>query len=137
MRFEDIDPAAIPACWEWMRALLAPAIAQDGNETEEGVRLLLEEGVMHAVRLVEGGEGVVVYELSHKHQGPVLFLNYVAGRLEGGPKERLRKMRAVEHAFLVEARRLGCVEMRGGGRNWRRFLDGWEAQEGREIRKVI
>lgn len=133
-----VEPSAIPGNWEWMRGLLSKAIAL-GKRTEDEVRDLLIAGRLHALQLTDGGSGLIVYEIGERDYGKVLFLSYVAGSLEGGPKERLRKFRQIEHAFMTVARKHGCVEMQGGGRNWNEVLDGWEPDggEGVSLRKAI
>lgn len=129
---------AIPGTWEGLREMLAPAFAL-WTLAEDEIRERLDKGVMRALRLVEGGSGVVVYQVSDKPHGRVLFITYAAGRLDGGPRERIRKMREIERAFEAEARRLGCVEMQGGGRNWHRVLRGWEPDggDGVSLRKAL
>lgn len=138
MQFIIVEPSAIPANWEWMRGLLAKAIAL-GSRTEDEVRDMLINGQLHALRLVEGGDGAVVYEIAEREYGKVLFLSYIAGVLDGGPKERLRKFRQIEQAFMAVAKAAGCVEMQGGGRNWHVVLEGWEPDggEGVSLRKAI
>jgi hypothetical protein len=138
MHLHIVEPSAIPGQWEWMRSLLAKAIAL-GKYSEGEVRDYLISGRLHALQLSDGGSGLIVYEIGERDYGKVLFLSYVAGSLEGGPKERLRKFRQIEHAFITVAKQEGCVEMQGGGRNWHEVLDGWEPDggEGISLRKAI
>lgn len=138
MHLSIIEPSAIPDLWEWMRSLLSKPIAL-GTRTEDEVRQALIDGRLHALRLSEGGEGIIVYELAELDHGRVMFLSYIGGSLEGGPKERLRKFRQIEHAFITAARKHGCIELQGGGRNWPAVLDGWEPDggEGISLRKAI
>lgn len=129
---------AIPGAWEGLRKLLAKAFALDGLGEDE-IKTRLDSGAMKAVTVSDGAEGVIVYQVSDKPHGRVLFLSFAGGRVEGGPKERLRKIRTIERAFEAEARRIGCVEMQGGGRNWHRVLRGWEPDggDGVSLRKVL
>jgi len=138
VRVAEIASGDIPANWEWMRALLAPAIAL-GNRSEDDVREMLEIGQFHALRVSDGGDGVIVYEIADGPRGRTMFITYIAGTLDGGPKERLGKMRQMESAFATVAKAVGCVEMKGGGRNWHRVLSGWEPDGGPDIsiRKAV
>lgn len=133
MHLHIVEPSAIPGNWEWMRGLLSKAIALDETKTEAEVYRLLMAEKMHAMSLTDGGNGVIVYQVCQKPQGRVLYLCYCAGSLEGGPKERLRKMRCIERYFIEEAKRIGCVEIQGGGRNWHSVLTGWEHDGGTGI----
>jgi len=138
VRVAEIAAGDISANWEWMRELLAPAIALDVR-SEDDVREMLEIGQFHALRVCDGGDGVIVYEIADGPRGLTMFIPYIAGKLDGGPKERLGKMRQMESAFSTVAKAVGCVEMKGGGRNWHRVLSGWELDGGPDIsiRKAV
>lgn len=139
MQVEIMEPSEVQASWHWIGPLLAPAIALDPLKDEGDVLALIESGGMQALRVSGGADGIVVIQVADEPQGRVLYLSYAAGSIEGGPKERLHKMHRFERALIAEARRMGCVEIQGGGRRWHKVLQGWEPDggEGISLRKAV
>lgn len=127
--------------WDAMRSVLAKAIDIDPNHDEAGVFDALMSGQMGAIKAFEGASGYIVMSRTQGEDGQALFVNYLGGSIEGGPKQRLGVIRAFAAAIEQQAIRMGCNEILGGGRGWHRFLPDWEATPrpsgGYSLRKAL
>src|SRR5690606_24353924 len=119
MQVEIWEPAKVQSEWSWVGPLLLPAIRQHPGQTLEGVRAQIMDGSMLVLRVTGDADGVVCLTQVDAETGDALFVNYVAGRMDGGPKEQLRKIRTFAAGLEDQARRMGCTEIHGGGRLWK------------------
>ncbi len=136
MKVTTMPTEAIPELWGWLSDVLGKPIAMDDWFGPDEVLAHLKAGHLRALLFEGEARGVVVFAVGERDGRKVFFVPYLAGEIEGGPKRRLKIMRAVERAFCAEAVRLGCSEIRGGGRAWDRLLPGWERAEF-GLRKVL
>jgi hypothetical protein len=137
MRFIPIPRGRVGEDWGRILALIGPAIAYDRNATPDEVLEWLRSGQSEAFWIEgDGVSGVAVTTTDDDS----CFINYVGGRVEGGPRAFVRTVRAVVDEIESLARAAGCRYLRLGGRNWAPVFPEWE-HEGAEypnrIRKVI
>ena len=139
MRIEVLEPEAVRADWGRIGVLLAPAIRQHPGATISGVLKAILDGELLCLKVSDGADGIVCLSRCDGETGTALFVNYVAGSIEGGPKARYRAIKQFAEAIEAEARRLGCTEVQGGGRAWKAL--GWDVSDreggGYSLRKVL
>lgn len=139
MHVEIMEPEVAQANWHWIGPSLAPAIRQHPGATIEDARQQIMTGEMLVLRVTGGCDVIVCLTKCDGDTGMALFVNYVAGTIEGGPKEQLRKIQTFAAALEAEAKRMGCTEIQGGGRMWKPL--GWEVRDresgGYSLRKEI
>ncbi|SDG34532.1 hypothetical protein [Pelagibacterium luteolum] len=139
MHVAIIAPDEVQVNWHWIGPLLVPAIRQHPGATLEEVRQQVMAGDMLVLRVTGGSDVIVCLTKCDGEDGMALFVNYVAGTIDGGPKEQLRKIRTFAAALEAEAKRMGCTEIQGGGRMWKPL--GWTISDresgGYSLRKVL
>lgn len=87
----------------------------------------LASGESEAFRVVtEAVAGLVVVTLGTFDGVRCCWINYVAGEVAGGPKAFITASRRIIDEIATLARKAGCTELRGGGRNWSRVFPDWE-----------
>lgn len=128
----------VPFEWERIAALLDKAIAHDERATPKDVYDWLVSGRSEAfwVAVTFNATGLIVTTT----EGDVCWINYVAGKVKGGPRAFIRAARAVVDEMAVLARDAGCTELRGGGRNWSRVFPDWDhfdPDHPNRMRKII
>lgn len=138
MTFVPIAKERIPFEWERIVALIGKAIAHDKNATPLDVYAWLTSGCSEAFRVEIPGrvDGLAVTTT----EGNVCWINYVGGRIDGGPRSFIRAARDVVDGIEALARDVGCTELRLGGRNWSRVFPEWERfdpQYPNRIRKLL
>jgi hypothetical protein len=137
MRFTLIPRERVGEEWARILALIAPAIGYDRNATPEEVRDWLRAGWSEAFWIEgEGVTGVAVTTTDEE----TCFINYVGGRVEGGPRTFVKAVRAVVDEIENLARAVGCRYLRLGGRDWSCAFPEWEhegPQFPNRMRKVI
>lgn len=122
-----MGPAEVQRCWPWLSRLLEPAFAVDDRADPETVRQMLVGGEMGLATIhLPNAAGVVVLHPGTFDGRYGLWLPYMVGRIEGGPKLWLRTMRAIMDHFVARARASGCTIVRIGGRNYRRVFPDFE-----------
>lgn len=127
MQFTYMPPSQIDRIWPAIADILAPAVRQDATDTIEGLHKRLHEGADWLFEISGPGYALMVFE---KPDGTVFWTKYLAGKIEGGPKERVSIIRqAVDHIEKV-AREAGCKEHRLCGRDWARVLPNYKPFEG-------
>lgn len=115
------------ANWPWIEQLLRPAIAQDKGATVDQVRDKLFSHTAGLASLhVENGAALLVIEPSVENGVPVLWLEYFAGAVHGGPRHWISMIRQGVRHFEIKAREAGQRETRVGGRDWSRILPDYE-----------
>lgn len=120
MIFTPINTADIPASWEALSAVIEPAVRVDPAMTMQIEYTRLAHGVDLAV-MVSGADANGAMILQCTEEG-VCWVRYLAGRIIGGPKARLRVMRDGMVWVEKAAREAGCSEVRVCGRDWRMVL---------------
>jgi hypothetical protein len=137
VRFTPIPRERVDGEWERILGLIEPAIAYDENATPDEVFGWLCSGQAEAFWIEgEGVSGVAVTTTDEES----CFINYVGGRVAGGPRAFVRVVQEVVDEIETLARAAGCKELRGGGRNWARVFPEWEhcdAEHPNRLRKVI
>jgi hypothetical protein len=76
--------------------------------------------------VVPEGDGVVVTELCAPDGVPCLWIPYIAGKSNAGPRGFIRAIRRIAAHYEELARQAGCSEIRIGGRDWSRVLPDFE-----------
>jgi len=105
---------------------LRRAVAVEGKPLRE-VFWELASGESEAFRVVTGAvTGIVVVTLGVFDGVMCCWLNYVAGSIDGGPRQFISAAREIATEIETLARKAGCIELRGGGRNWSRVFPEWE-----------
>lgn len=116
MRLIIVEPAAVPGCWERIRAHVHEAIARDETRDEGAVYADLRRGLYRAF-LVEGDiDGAVIAA----DNVPDFRICYVGGRISP-PKARniATLIRALENVAV----QLSCTSIVISGRlGWLRYL---------------
>lgn len=129
------------ANWPWIEQLLRPAIVHDKRATVYEVHEKLRESRAGLASLhVEGGAALVVIEPTIENDVPVLWLNYFAGAVRGGPQRWLSVIRQGVRYFEEKARETGQREIRVGGRDWSRVLPDYhhyDPAKPNSLRKVL
>lgn len=128
MHLYIVEPSAIPGIWEWMRTLLAPAIAVDDEREEGDVLADLIEGRMSAFVLEGEIRGVVVTQQT----GPWFWVIYAAGEVDA---PRYTNMKRLMRAFEFAAHKAGCGQIHMIGRaGWARALKSMGYERFGEVR---
>jgi hypothetical protein len=121
--FTHIPKEAIPDHWERLGSLLAPAVRVDPTITLKGVYDALCAGTSLCFEVtLPNAEGVFVFVIFEDDGRVVCWSSYIAGKVQGGPRQWLRTMREIMSGFEVLIKRAGCVENRIGGRDWSRVF---------------
>jgi hypothetical protein len=114
--------------WPWFSEVIAPAVQQDANATMAGVREAIVNG--HDLAVHVGGadaRGVMVLQIT---PDAVCWIKYVAGRIYGGPKARIKTLRRAIAWIEKAAQDAGCKDVRVCGRDWSVVLTDYELIEG-------
>jgi hypothetical protein len=115
--------SARPSDWPAIEPILRDAIAHDGTATPETVRDQFETGESEALLIDGDAHGVIVLTIGTFDGVRCCWLNYVGGL--AGPS-LIRVAREVVAQIEPLARKLGCEELRAGGRNWSRVFPDWD-----------
>lgn len=125
--FAPIPVSAIPQEWEGIAALIRDAVGHDESVDLATVRGWLVSGQSEAFHVkTDAADGVVVTTIDLVDGIPVCWLNYIGGTIRGGPKSFVAEVRRITDEIEVLAKAAGCLELRGGGRNWSRVFPDWE-----------
>lgn len=140
--FRPIPKEQVPREWPRISAMLDKAIAHDDNATPRDVYAWLTSGLSEAFWINSpAATGIAVTTIAPIGGVKVCWLNYVAGTVKGGPRAFIAAVRAIVAQIEVLARKQGCAELRGGGRDWlSRVLPDWERfdpNHPNRMRKVI
>ena len=136
MHFAHVEPARIEREWPIFADILAPALRQDPTQTIEGLHKRLAAGAEQLIEVSGGASGLMVLEVTEEL---VCWVKYAAGRIDGGPKQRMQFFRdTMEHLASV-AKNAGCTEVRLCGRDWARILPDYRPADGfpNELRKAL
>jgi hypothetical protein len=136
-----MGPAEVQRCWPWLSRLLRPAVEVDGTIELEKLREQIVGGNMglatvHAPKTA----GIVVIHPVMLSGVYCLWIPYIAGRIEGGPKHWLRTMRGIMAHFVALATKAGCDEVRIGGRDYTNIFPDFERfdpDHPNRLRKVL
>lgn len=137
---------AIPAprvvhVWPWIMQTLDKALAQ----TKGNPFTLLHEltsGVSSAWKLEGDAEGCVIASIAPTQDGKqALWIEYAAGSIPGGPRQKMRAAQDIVDKLTGIARHNNCAEVRIEGRmEWSRLLTGFvltEINGTKVLRKVL
>lgn len=130
MQVALLDTAQIDRNWDVIAEALRPALAYDPgfDLTELYARLL---GGSSLLFLASGGaEGFLVVSVDGEGDDLIASTIAVAGRVIGGPKERLAFMRQSIRAIEDVARIAGCAAHRICGRDYSRFFPEYRRFDG-------
>lgn len=127
MQFEHVDTARIAQLWPVIAEILAPAVRADPSQTMEGLRNSLAEGSDRLLSISGPGHALMVIKVS---SGLTCWIRYLAGNIEGGPKARVKTIRAAVQHLEAVAREAGCTEIQLCGRDWARILPDYEPCNG-------
>jgi hypothetical protein len=127
VRFTPIPRERVPFVWEDIYRLLAKAIGHDKSATGPEVYGWLVSGRSEASWVeTHAAKGVIVTTMAPIDGVPVCWLNYIGGTIEGGPRAFLAETRRIVSHIEDLAAQAGCLELRGGGRDWSRVFPDWE-----------
>lgn len=112
-----------PDDWPAIEPILRDAIAYDGAVTHGTIRAGIESGEREALLIDGDARGVIVLTIGTFDGVRCCWLNYVGGM--AGPS-LIRVAHEVVAQIVPLARKLGCEELRAGGRNWSRVFPDWE-----------
>lgn len=108
----------IPTLWPEMAQVLAPAVRRHKSGSLDLLRLKLLKGLATAFRITSGADVYAILSLGKTTDTgkPALWVDYVAGRIEGGPKQRVLTIQRTMRVFETVARNAGAAEIRTEGR---------------------
>lgn len=126
IQIQRVPPDRVEAAWAaWAGALLKPAIERDTEAKDVKALLVSGQYELAAVSAPEG-YGAVVSELCTIDGVQCLWLNYIAGSSDVGPRGFIRAVRKIMAEYEKLARNAGCEEIRIGGRDWSRIFPEFE-----------
>jgi hypothetical protein len=128
MIFTPISTAEIPRAWEALSAAIEPAVRADPNQTMQGEYARLVAGIDLAV-MISGADGYGALILQCTEQGEC-WIRYLAGRMNGGPKAKLRALREGMAWVEKAAAEAGCGSVKVCGRDWSMVLTEYELMSG-------
>lgn len=136
MQFQHVEPDRLERDWPIIAAILAPALRQDPTQTLEGLRKRLADGAEQLLHISGLGHALMVIEVTSEL---VCWVKYLAGQIEGSPRQRLTIMRYAVSSLEQKAREAGCTEMRLCGRDWSKILPDYLPCDGypNELRKAL
>lgn len=124
--------------WGWISQLLEPCVRVDPTTTMAEVYAGLIDGPDLVMRVYGWADGIMVFQITDDH---ICWVKYAAGRVAGGPKARLRAIRANMADIETVAQSIGCSEVRVCGRDWSSVLTDYElisdAPEPNLLRKIL
>lgn len=125
-----VPPEQVVHVWPTIMQTLDKALMQaKGNPFTLFSELV--SGQSSAWMLDGDAQGVMVASIDTNTAGePVLWVEYAAGAIRGGPKRKRRAVDAIMDNVCLLARRNGCKEVRVEGRmEWSRLLTGFMLTE--------
>lgn len=133
MILKPIPTDRIGSEWDSIVDALYPALRQDPTFSVQSLYDRLMIGYAWILEASEGAEGYWVISLDMDGDDLVAWTTALAGRIEGGPKQRLKVMReGVEmlERILVNA---GVQAHRVCGRDWSTVLTGYLPYSGAKL----
>lgn len=138
--FRHIPAEAIPAQWDALSRLLEPAVRQDPKSTLQSVfdGLLSRRFICFEVRR-KSARGALIAEIFEEDGKLCCWACFIAGKVDGGPRQFLRTMREIMAGLEFHVKQAGCAEMRIGGRDWSRVFPDFSVADPatNELRKVL
>lgn len=130
MQVTLLDTAQIDRNWDVIAEMLAPALAHDPDFSMETLygRLLDRTSLLFFGN--EGANGLLVVSVDDEDGDLIAWTTAIAGRIEGGPKVRLARMRQGIRAIEDVARIAGCKAHRICGRNYARVFPDYQPIKG-------
>ena len=128
MRFALVEGPEVEREWPRLAAILASALAHD----PAGVSLTeIKERIAGGTASVvvadgDGVSGALVYQLFEEDGELCCFASYLAGKVEGGPRQMIATMRRLMGAFEEASRAAGVTQVFIGGRDWGRVFPDYE-----------
>lgn len=116
-----MEPARIARLWPVMAELLWPAVRQDPTYSLTGLYSRLMDGSALAFEAGEGAAGLWIVSLGDD-DGLVAWTTAIVGKIDGGPKQRIRTMREAVAALEETLKQAGVRAHRICGRDYSRLL---------------
>lgn len=116
-----LDTARIDREWEAIEASLQTALAQDPEFDLTDLYGRLLDGTALIFAVSEGANGLWVVSIGEDN-GLVAWTTAIAGKIEGGPKQRLATMRHAVRALENTLKQAGVRAHRICGRDWSAIL---------------
>lgn len=138
MQVTLLDTARIDRDWEAMEAALQPAVAHSPEYDLTGLYGALLDGSALAFEVGDGAQGLWIVSLEDDC-GLVAWTTAIAGRVEGGPKQRLSTIREAVAGLERTLKQAGVRAHRICGRDWSAILPDYSPFAGARngIEKVI
>lgn len=125
-----LDPACIEQDWPVIADRLWPAVRQDPSYNLRDLHWRLLNGRGLAFEMSDGAEGLWIVSLVGSDEGLVAWTTAIAGKIGGGPKQRLQAMREAVAALEETLKQAGVIAHRVCGRDWSRILPSYAPFEG-------
>lgn len=129
MQVTLLDTARVDREWEAIEARLRPALAHDPEFDLTGLYGRALDGTALIFEVGDGAKGLWVISL-FDDGGLVAWTTAIAGQIEGGPKERMARMRHAVAALENTLKQAGVRAHRICGRDWSRVLPDYTPFEG-------
>jgi hypothetical protein len=121
MQVAFLDTARIDREWEAIEASLQPALAEDPDFDLTDLYGRLLDGTALIFEVGDGANGLWVVSIG-EDDGLVAWTTAIAGKIEGGPKQRLATMRHAVRALENTLKQAGVRAHRICGRDWSAIL---------------
>lgn len=129
MQVTLLDKDRIAAEWPAIAERLWPAVRQDPTYDLNGLLRRLYDGTALVFEVGDGAQGLWVVSLSDD-DGLVAWTTAIAGKIEGGPKQRLAAMRHAVAALEETLKEAGVRAHRICGRDWSKVLSDYTPYAG-------
>lgn len=120
----------IQADWEAVALALWPALRQDPSFSVQSLYERLIGGSSLLFEIAGEANGYWVVSIDMDGDEMVAWTTAIAGKIEGGPKQRLRTIRSMADAMERTLVNAGVTAHRICGRNWHNILPHYSAYEG-------
>lgn len=122
-----LDKARIADEWPVIAATLGPSLAYGPKMTLRQLRRQVDSGAFWIVGgETEGAKGYLAFHLFEEEGETCCFASYLAGSIDGGPKQMIRTMRRLMEAFEASCRAADVKQVFIGGRDWGRVFPDYE-----------
>lgn len=131
MQVTLLDTARIDREWEAIEARLQPALAHDPEFDLTSLYGRLLDGSALIFEVGDGASGLWVVSVSEEgFKNLIAWTTAIAGKIEGGPKQRIATMRHAVTALESTLKHAGVKAHRICGRDWSAILPGYSPYAG-------
>lgn len=120
----------IEAEWGAIAEALWPALRQDPTFSVSGLYSRLADGSALLFEVTGEANGYWAVSLDVDGDNMVAWTTAIAGKIEGGPKQRVKTIRKMADAMERTLVNAGVTAHRICGRDWSRMLTGYIPYEG-------